>query len=376
MAKKGVTTRTDLGTIGTEGRVYSQEAGEWIDVDSQVELDKAMSLSRDLKKEIRSIDHISTNEMKFLVQEFYQFQDIRKSAENQIRSIQQGFDTGATTTVKTLDYVSKNAQITENGIKNIIQTICESDEVGRWLMSTKYIGPVLAGGCLAYFDVTNKQYASQFISYAGLNDNNRPWLGREKSKVIVENIIGNSKEITDDMITEISVQTQWNFAYLQSKAYNEEKGKWSKEALINACAKIPYNKDLKVLVWKIASSFQWGCNDPESVYGRLFSERRILETAKNEKGDYADQAAKKLETTNIGKDTDAYKAYSQGMLPKKHIENRAKRWVSKIFVSHLFEEMYRVKNDAIPPRYYSLEHCEGHHDIIAPEVPFTKVTGE
>lgn len=374
--KNGIVSRRDSEVQGTTNQVWSQEQGEWIDVEDQVELEKAMTLSRELKKEIRSIDNISMQEMKSLVQEFYQFQDTRKALENQIRAIQQGFDQGPTTAIKTLDYVSKNAQITENGIKNIIQTVCESDTVGQWLLATKYIGPVLAGGCLAYFDVTGKEYASQFISYAGLNDNNRPWLGREKSKNIIEEVIGKSPIITNDIVTEITVRTQWSYPYLLEHAYDEKKQKWSKEGLINACAKIPYNKDLKVLMWKIASSFQWGCNDTDSVYGTLFSQRRVDETAKNEKGAFADQAAKILETKNIGKDTDAYKAYSQGMLPKKHIENRAKRWVAKIFVSHLFEEMYRVKYDKIPPRYYALEHCEGHHDLIQPEVPFTKVSSE
>ena len=73
----------------------------------------------------------------------------------------------------------------------------------------------------------------------------------------------------------------------------------------------------------------------------------------NEEGKFADQAANILETKNIGKDTVAYKSYSQGKLPKAHITARAMRWTEKIFLSHLFEEMYRVRSTCLEtfPRF-------------------------
>jgi hypothetical protein len=99
--------------------------------------------------------------------------------------------------------------------------------------------------------------------------------------------------------------------------------------------------------------------------------------ANNEKGMYADQAANILATKNIGKSTEAYKWYSKGMLPPAHINARARRWAEKIFLSHVFEEMYRVHYDKVPPRYYTLVHSEGKHNKeYAPEVPYTKVSEE
>jgi hypothetical protein len=97
----------------------------------------------------------------------------------------------------------------------------------------------------------------------------------------------------------------------------------------------------------------------------------------NESGKYAEQAKRKLEEYNIDKSTKAYEAYSQGKLPAAHINARAMRWTEKIFLSHLFEEMYRVRYDKIPPRYYSIDKLgEEHNKDIAPEVPFTLVSGE
>jgi hypothetical protein len=73
---------------------------------------------------------------------------------------------------------------------------------------------------------------------------------------------------------------------------------------------------------------------------------------------------------------DAKKAYEAGMLPPNHIRMRAMRWMNKIFVTHIFEEMYIVEYNKLPPAYYALEHCEGHHDYIGPEVPYTPIDGE
>jgi hypothetical protein len=129
-------------------------------------------------------------------------------------------------------------------------------------------------------------------------------------------------------------------------------------------------------MYKIGKQFLWLKNDPESLYGRLLSERIVYEMEKNENGDYADQAAKVLETKNIS-NAEHKKCYQSGKLPKSHITMRAFRYVEKIFISHLFEEMYRVANDEIPPRYYALEHLEGQHNKeILPEVPYDLVSSE
>lgn len=342
------------------------------DENSTVELFKALKLSKQLKSDIKEISNISREEIKMLVKIYYQLQDNRKATREQIRSIED--QEGKETNVAILDWLLKNYVVMEKGIVDCLELVCMSNEVGRWLLNIKAIGPVLAAGLLAYLDVTDKQYATQFMSYAGLNDNNRPWLGADKSKKIVNEIVGESKVVTDDMVVEIAAKTQWKYEYLRDNAYDPEKKKWNKANIIKACSKVPYNKELKVLMYKVGASFQWRCNDAESVYGTLFSQRRVLETQKNENGDFAKQAAECM--SKVGTGTVAYKSYKDGKLPKAHITARASRWTQKIFLSHLFEEMYRVKYDKVPPRYYSLEHCEGHHDEIEPEVPYTKVSSE
>lgn len=359
------------------------DAGIDIDDKDVIEIPEIASINKEMKKIIISSE-MSREEIRSLVNSFYQHQDIRITKTEQLRSLERGVTAKGLDPSKqfqALRYSLASAAAAEKSDNELLKYACQSSEVGKWLMEIVGMGPALSAGCLAYFDVTGINYASNFISYAGLNDNNRPWLGREKSKKIIDEVIAKhapgekSPKITSDMVIEIAAKTKWKYKYLQEKACNA-KGKWDKEKLIAACAKIPYNKSLKTHMWKIGKSFEYQKSRPKSLYGRLLAERIVKEMQKNEAGEYRDLIQQHMSEKNYSPGTDTYKAYMEGMLPQTEINARSRRWVQKIFISHLFEEMYRVANDKIPPRYYTLEHCDGHHDEIPPEVPYTLVTEE
>ena len=356
-------------------------------VNQEIDLPDAKALVKDLLTNTVFLDQIQRSEIRTLVDNFYQMQADRKRKTEQIRAIKTAADpTGENknAAAAVLKWFCKYDASMEAGIEKILLSTAQANEVGQWLLQIKGIGPILSAGLLAYFDVEGRNYASQFISYAGLNDNNRPWLGSEKAKKIVNDVIQEMAEntskksipITDDMVVEIARRTQWSYNYLLGRAYDKDKKKWSKDKLCAACAIPPYNKSAKTLMWKVGSSFVWLRNDQESMYGRLYNERVIYETEKNERGEYAEIAEAILASKNFDKSTTAYKEYSKGRLPKAHIAARAQRWVEKIFLSHLFEEMYRVKYNKIPSRYYTLEHVDGHHKELPPEVPYKSVPGD
>ena len=356
-----------------------------IDMDNpEIEVYEIEKMTRDMKKIILNVPNVSKDEVRTLVTLFYQVQDNRIHIAEQIRSIERKVSaTGQNSegNLLILNWTLQSMAAIEKGIKDSLEWICKSDPVGSWLLSINGIGPALAAGCLAYFEVADRNYASSFISYAGLNDNNRPWLGREKSKKIIDSVIAKhapgekNPKITDEMVEEISALTQWKFGYLRDNACND-KGKWSKDKLCAACAKIPYNANLKTHMWKVGKSFEYLKSNKKSLYGRLLAERIALEMKRNEEGYYKPLIEKHLSEKNYDPSTETYKSYMEGKLPMTEINARCRRWTEKIFISHLFEEMYRVQNDKIPPRYYALEHCDGHHDEIMPEVNYTKVTGE
>ena len=361
---------------------------------SVTELIGAFKLTKNIKSDFIDISNISREEMKMLVDLYYQLQDNRKRSREQIRSIEQGRDGGKPCNASIMNWVLLNQSIIEKQIPGIMKQVCENDEVGRWLLQIKGIGPVLACGLLAYFNVEGRKYSNTFISYAGLNDHNRPWLGKEKSKAIIDEVLGTRKKITEDDIAKIAAKTQWSVDYLQRACYDEKKDKvvYSRTKLQKACAKIPYNKSLKTLMWKVAQAFIYQSSNG-SYYGKLYLERKAYEIKRNDEG-----YNKAYAEANIGrltdKSTETYKAYSEGKIPDSQITARARRWVEQLFLSHLFDEMYRVHNDALPPIPYILAHpekdstiqditsespeyiSERHNRYIEPEVPYTLVSSE
>jgi hypothetical protein len=111
------------------------------------------------------------------------------------------------------------------------------------------------------------------------------------------------------------------------------------------------------------------CNRENAYYGKVYAQRKLYETEKNEAGEYAEQARQKLEDFNIGKDTEAYKWYSEGKLPPAHIHSRAKRYAVKLFLAHLHEVMYRDKFGKAPPNPYPIEHLGHAHYLEPPNMP-------
>jgi len=127
----------------------------------------------------------------------------------------------------------------------------------------------------------------------------------------------------------------------------------------------PWNANLKTLMYLAGESFVKVSNKDGALYGNLYKQKKAIEIQKNEAGEFADQAKKKLEDNKIGKDTDAYKCYAEGKLPPAHIHARARRYAVKIFLSHLFDKMYRAHYNEAPPKPFA-QAILGHVHMIEP----------
>lgn len=346
---------------------------------SDLEVQGLALISKQVKESVVNIN--SKDELRFLVDSYYQTQHYRITAESQIRAIKQGYDTSNSQEEipVALEWVYQNIKNQEKQIQKMLDHYTDLSPVGQWCKSIVGIGPVITAGLIAYFDITKANHYNQFHSYAGLNDNNVPWLGAAKAKDITEtaikNIVGEeykkyklSSELSDDIIIEISTLTTRKYESIVKNSKNED-GKITKQSMIKYLSLTPYNKELKKLCWKIGESFVKVSSKEESLYGKLYNERKAYEIQKNEKGEYKNQAENILKTNNISKSTEAYKFYSIGKLPRAHINARAKRWTVKIFISHLFEAMYIDYYKEPAPTIYPVEH-QGHVDYISPEVPF------
>jgi len=254
------------------------------------------------KDERNATATLGRDEARFLVDAYYNLQDNRIRADGQVRSMSKDGEPHAT-----LQWLADMNRTLEESIKSALDVYSNASPVGRWMRAQKGIGPVIAAGFLAHLDITKAETAGAFWSFAGL-DPRKTW------------------------------------------------GKGEKR---------PWNADLKTLTWKLGESFVKVSGYDDAFYGKLYKQRKELETQKNEAGEYAEQAKAKLEKFKIGKDTDAYKAYSQGKLPPAHIHARAKRWATKLFLAHLHQQMYVAHHGKEPPLPYAISIL-GHAHIIAP----------
>lgn len=450
-------------------------------------------ISKDLQKQAVTM---FKDEVRSCTDFYYQVQGFRMATENQLRSITQMYDTN--TDQENVSLMKWNAMQLKNIEKNnklILEKFSDSTKVTQWMKSALGIGPIISSCLYAYLNIDGINSAGNFWSYAGLNDNNNPWLGATKADQIVSDVwdiikiihsgyskvckelkldfegvasefgfdeekiyeflVKNNinieainiqareycldklkthkqfnqvdesllseqvfdsieeemlrKEIQDTTFGLINLEAFFTVEYLIdyivhlddnnvatslvvqficTKLNNRRKinsiikgatvkkeddkyyGLISKKSLTKYLSMPPYNRKLKVLMWKIGESFIKVSNKPGSLYGTLFKERKAYETAKNERLEYKDQAALALRKNTYNKKTVAYQCYIQGKLPQSQINERAKRYVEKIYLSHVFEAMYIDKHGMMPEMVYPISRL-GHVDYIAPEVPYS-----
>lgn len=264
-------------------------------------LEPLRRLTRDLKDATATL---TPREARYLVDLYYQIQDDRKRAASQMRAM------GTEEPHRLIDWVFGNMDTFESDIKRALDRYSMSQKPGQWARSICGIGPVIAAGLLAHIDITKA-----------------PTVGHI-----------------------------WRFAGLDPTV------KWGKGE------KRPWNAGLKVLCWKIGESFVKVSNPvlhPDDVYGQVYIARKEEEQARNESGALAEQAAAALTAKRIGKDTEAYKAYSVGKLPPAHIHARAKRYAVKLFLSHYHHVAYECEYGTPPPKPYILMQ-PGHVHFIKP----------
>ena len=450
MARTKKTTTQDLNVYDKVDMKNAIECGE-----DEIIIDAKIS-KEDKEELIRMCGHKKT--ISFLVDQYYQSQAFRITCQNQMRSLMQGYDEAEIDHPIFIKKELTNAMIQESINKKYMDIITNNIPICQWMKSIYGIGPVFAAYLYSVFDIDRANYATEFLSYAGLNDNRNPWLGEAKAEAMVKeviewrdtekinplderikstiydtkkytkfksqmkklfkltdevycaDIIRVAREIGIEYIEELeklfsdySVEfTEWcniqahsdyvgelvfakvaelttrkpgNIKRSTINIKNRKKGvtKWypNVEYLKSYLAKPPYNLDLKKRCFLIGESFMKQHNREGSLYGRIYMERKIEETMKNDHGDYAEEAARILESKNWSKDTDTKKALLEGKLSAGHINMRAKRYAVKLFISHVFEAMYYEKYRKEPPMPYVIAHM-GHHDYIAPEVDYKK----
>jgi hypothetical protein len=299
-------------------------------------------LSRDIRNASATL---SDREARYLVDLYYQLQEYRKASANQVRSMEDEPHVA-------LSFFADQMHTMEKSVAGALDRYSAAQPLGQWARGIIGIGPVITAGLLAHIDMNKAPTAGCIWRFAGL-DPTSTW----------------------------------------------DKGE-----------KRPWNANLKTLCWKIGESFVKVSGNEKSYYGKVYRDRKEFENHRNEQikefpyelashrsdrdiefieqidgknvtiyqieahgkvcgyfyGGNAKHAADKLRKFKIGKDTDAYAAYSVGKLPPAHIHARAKRYAVKLFLAHYHEQGYRLVLGQEPPLPYPIAHL-GHTDIITAE---------
>ena len=285
--------------------MYQENIYELVEDLENVDSKVLLKLSKDL---IEAASTLNQNEVRYLVDSYYQMQNDRIRAKNQIRSLNENAEPH-----QVISWFADNKSITEKRIKQILTAYSASKEIGQWAMSVTGVGGVISSGLLAHIDMSRVVNVGQILSFAGILPEEKEW----------------------------------------------KKG-----------MKRPFNAKLKVLCWKAGESFVKVSNKENAFYGKIYKEWKEKYVQANESGEFAEQCKVILEKKTYNKSTDAYKAYIEGKLPPAHVQARAKRKAVQLFLSHWFEVAYFYHHGTFNPSLpYIIER--GHSGYIPiPNCPF------
>lgn len=143
-------------------------------------------MPRGMREEM--IAHMPREAGRTLVDNYYQWQKSRLALENQIRAIEQGYDTAAqihpfSLTSLKMDLEALKAM--ETNARNLLKHYVESQPIGEWLLSIVGIGPVIAAAFLAHVDIRHAQNPGQIVRFAGM-DPSRTWLSKKECAKLLE----------------------------------------------------------------------------------------------------------------------------------------------------------------------------------------------
>jgi hypothetical protein len=246
---------------------------------------------------------LSDQEARYLVDIYYASQRDRIRSAHQARTLTENGEPH-----DVLGWLFSQRETLEKQVARALDAYSASKVPGIWARSIVGIGPIIAAGLLAHIDITKA-----------------PTVGHI-----------------------------WRFAGLDPTV------KWDKGA------KRPWNGALKRLCWLIGESFVKVSNNENDFYGKIYKARKEQEIAKNEAGDFAEQARAALAAKRFGADTEARKHYLAGKLPPARIHLRAERYATKLFLSAFHEVMFFAEYNRLPPKPYVIEHLAHVHYIGVP----------
>jgi hypothetical protein len=295
---------------------------------------------------------------RILVDLYYTMQELRKRLGNQVGAIDRGVDTGASH--EAVDFALDQATQLEVNARLWLETLASGHPMWPWLSAVHGIGPVLASGLLAHLKLMPT--VGHWWRFAGY-DPSQKWLtGADISDLWNAQTGGIEERVRAvSIIVGRSAETVVRDATHDFKTGQPRK--LTRATAIASLARIPFNRPLKTLCWKIGDSFVKLGSREDAFYARWYRQRKAEEAARNERGERSGLAAATLKARPNHAQAEIYKA---GKLPDGRVDLMARRATVKLFLSHMHEVWWRLEHGTLPPAPFSVA-IQGHaHYIPAP----------
>ena len=321
-----------------------------------IESEKLVSVQRLTRDLAAAATTLTDDEARFLVDAYYLQQENRIRSGNQVRALGESIEPNSVVL-----WLADQSETLENQVKRALDKYSDAQPLGRWAREIVGIGPVIAAGLLSHIDITVPS-AGHVWRFAGL-DSTSLWVRTADA----EKWIG-SQTVDQELLAKAALHFGRSVKTLVRFSTTDKDGNTiplTKKSLAKAISRRPFNARLKTLCWKIGESFVKVMNNQNDIYGKIYAQRKALEAEKNEKGDYAAQAAALLKARPDHAQASVYK---QGKLPPGHLHARAKRYAVKLFLSHYVEAGKTFAGLPIP-KPYPIAFGDHIHIIPAPNLP-------
>lgn len=264
-----------------------------------------IKIPRASKEQVLSAALLADAEVRFLVSNYYDAQDARKRGDMQLRHLGEKDDPTKPGPAALLSYWAESQAVVEKDIQRMLGEFADSRPAGRWMMEQHGVGPVIASGLLAHIDIEQAPTVGHIWRFAGLDPSS----------------------------------------------------KWKKGE------KRPFNAQLKQICWHAGQCFKRSSNSPDSFYGKLYREKKLMLVERNEAGGNAERAK-----SFITKSADVKKTLAEGKLPAGNLDSQACRYAAKIFLSHMHAVMYWSRYSKAPPKPFAISILGHAHEIKIPNL--------
>lgn len=316
----------------------------------------ARVLRSDLREAARSL---AIEHARYLVDLYYQVQRVRIIHHQRAVAAK-----GQAEPARVSLVLGSSLHALESAIGVVLDAYSDLDPRGQWAKSVMGIGPVLAGGLLAYFHDTPTTVGSWWRF--GGHDPGVKWYGRDEVRAKLAEVAPQRAKVDALAISALAQllgrRPDGVLARLGEK--------YTREEVIKVLSRRPWSTRVKTLLWKVGESFTKFMRRDGCVYGRAFWARRQLEEARNLRGDYKEIARQRLEQYP---NAPGAQYWAKGLLSPAHLRARARRWTAKLFLSHYHVVAWWVVRHELPPAPYPIRVL-GHVDLWLP--PHREMFGE